>query len=170
MLLPDLEAHILLLHQRSKFGLIIEYVELILHILDHRMLTGHRNISDPDLAFVSSSDFYTLLWSVLDHHYALFLLACALQDQVVACWLIYADHFFDVLRAFGGADLHVTGELASADLTLKLGEVVMQSTADYLFLDLDADPLGQALEMDRPTRPVALTGIEQEIGLFVVIF
>lgn len=46
----------------------------------------------------------------------------------------------------------------------------MQSTADYLFLDLDADPLGQALEMDRPTRPVALTGIEQEISLFVVIF
>lgn len=77
-LLPNLEAHILLLHQRSKFGLIIEYVELILHILDHRMLPGHRNISDPYLAFVASSDFYTLLWSVLDHHYALFLLACAL--------------------------------------------------------------------------------------------
>jgi hypothetical protein len=46
----------------------------------------------------------------------------------------------------------------------------MQSTADYLFLDLDADPLSQALEVNRPTRPVALTGIEQEIGLFVVIF
>lgn len=45
----------------------------------------------------------------------------------------------------------------------------MQSAADYLFLDLDADPLSQALEVDRPTRAVALAWIEQEIGLFVVI-
>lgn len=114
------------------------------------MLSGHRDVGDTDLAFVPSSDFDALLWSVLDHHDALFLLAGALQDQVVACRLVHADHLLYVLRALGSAHLHVARELAPAHLALELGEVVVQRAADYLLLDLDADPLGEALEVDRP--------------------
>jgi len=45
----------------------------------------------------------------------------------------------------------------------------MQGATDYFFLDLDTDPLSEALEVDRSTRAVALAWIEQEISLFVVI-
>lgn len=112
------------------------------------MFAGYGDIGDADLAFMSSSDFYALFGSVLDHHYAFLLLACALEDEVVACWLVHADHLLDILCAFGSTDLHVAGKLASADLALELSEVVVQSAADYLFLYLDADPFSEALEVN----------------------
>lgn len=169
LFLPDLEAHLLLPHQRSKFGLIIENEELILDIFDDCVLAGYRDVSYADLAFMSSSDFYALLWSVLDDHYALFLLTCAFKHQVIASWLVHADHLLDVLRAFGRADLHIARELTSADLALKFGEVVVQGAANHFLLDLDADPLGKAFKVHRPTGAVALAGIEQEISLLVVL-
>lgn len=61
------------------------------------MFAGYGDIGDADLAFMSSSDFYALLWSVLNDHDAFFLLAGTLEDQIVACWLVHADHLLDVL-------------------------------------------------------------------------
>jgi hypothetical protein len=132
------------------------------------MLAGYRDIGDPNLALVSTADLHALFGSVLDDHDTLLLLAGALQDQVVPRRLVHPDHLLREARIFT-IDLHIAWEFGLADLALKLGEVVVLGAADHFLLDLDADPLGEAVEVHRATGAVALAGVEQEVVLLVVV-
>jgi hypothetical protein len=140
-LLPNLEPHGLFPHQRSELGLVVEDIEVILNTSDDCVLAGNRDVSDADLAFVSSADLDAILRGVLDYHDALLLLACALKNQVVAVGLIHADHFLRILVP-STRHLDVPGKFSPADLTLELGEVVVLGAANHIFLDFYADPLG----------------------------
>jgi hypothetical protein len=57
-----------------------------------------------------------------------------------------------------------------ADLALELLEVVVEGAAHYFLLDLDVDPLQQALQMHRPAGARALAGIEEKVvGLLALL-
>ena len=111
------------------------------------MLARYRNISDANLTFMASSNLHAVLGSVLDDHYALLLLAGTLKDEVVSSGLVHADHFLRVPAAAAG-HLNIPGKLCLANLAFKLGEVIVLSASDHFLFNLDADPLGEALEVN----------------------
>ncbi len=148
-LLADLEAHRLFSDQCSELGLIIVDVEVVLDAADDGVLARNGYIRDADLALVSTADLDSLLGGVLNDHDAFLFLTRALQDEVVSRGLVHPDH---LLREAGGlpSHLHVAGKLSLTDLALEFGEVVMLRTADHLFLDLDPNPFGEAIKVNRP--------------------
>ena len=56
-----------------------------------------------------------------------------------------------------------TWQLAFADFTLKLGEVVMLSASDYFLFDFDSDPFCETGVVDCSARAVAFAGVEKEV-------
>lgn len=82
VLLPHLERHVLLSHQSPKFGVVVQYVKLIVLALYVRVFSWDRDVGDSNFALMTSAKFDPGLWSVLHDHDALFFLASALENQV----------------------------------------------------------------------------------------
>jgi len=164
----NLKAHALLPYQSSKLGLVVEDVEIVFDAANDRVLAGNRNIRNANLTLMAPSYLHALLRGVLNDHDALLLLTGTLQNEVVSCGFVYANHFFCKSIA-ATRHLNIPRKLRLTDFTLKLGEVVVLSPTDHLLLHLDPNPLSQALEVHRATRSVTLAGIEQEIVLVVVL-
>jgi hypothetical protein len=110
------------------------------------MVSGYRNVSDPDLTFMTSAELDSLIGDVLDHDNALFLVTSAFQNEVVPLGLLDGQQFLvDAVYI----DDH--RELGFADLALEFLKVVVLGATDDLFFHLEVDPLGEALEMDCAT-------------------
>lgn len=95
---------------------------------------------------MAASQLYASLGNVLDHHDALCLLAGAFQDEVVALGLFDGEQ----LDGFVVGRLDDDWQFGLADLAFELLEVVVKRAANDLLLDLDADPLQQALQVHCP--------------------
>lgn len=160
---PDLHVQVVLLDQRAELRLVVVDVEARPVELYDRVVAGHGDVGDSDFAVVAAAELDASLGDVLDHHDALGLLAGSLQDEVVALGL------FDGQQLDGPVvrRLDDDWQLRLADLALELLEVVVERAADHLLLDLDADPLQQALQVHRPAGARAPAGIEQEVVLLL---
>lgn len=77
------------------------------------------------------------LGNVLDHHDTLGLLACSLQDEIVALGFFDGQQLDGLV--VGRFDDHWQFRLA--DLALELLEIVVERATNDFLLDLDADPL-----------------------------
>lgn len=71
----DFQVKSILLHQSAKFALVIKYIIIVLNFIDPGMISWHRNVSNSDLALMSSSDLDAIRWNILDDHHIVGLLA-----------------------------------------------------------------------------------------------
>jgi hypothetical protein len=86
------------------------------------------------------------LWNVLDHHNALRFLAGTFQNDIVSFGLFDGKELNSFIFGF-----NPNGKLPFADLALELFEVVVKRTANNFFLDLDANPLKKAIQVNSAT-------------------
>ena len=112
------------------------------------MVPRNRNVSNPNLTVVTTTQFYTLSRHVLDHHYTLSLLTSSLQDDVVASRLFNRQQIDRLIIQ----SLHSNRQLRLAHFTLKFLEIIVKSTSYNFFLNLDANPLQQTIQMNTTTR------------------
>jgi hypothetical protein len=158
-LAPHLHVHAVLLHQGAELRFVVEDVEASAVELYQRVVAGHGNISDADLAVVASAQLNSGLRDVLDHHDAFCFLAGSLKYHIVSLGLFNGEHLDDPLVL----SLDHDWQFGLAHLAFELLEVVVEGAADDFLLDLDVDPLQQALEVDCPARARALAGVEEEV-------
>jgi hypothetical protein len=100
---------------------------------------------------VSSPDFDSFFWSILNNHYALLLLTGALENEVVSSGLVDPDHLLEVLAFPFARYFDIPRKFALADFALKFSEVIVLCPPYHVLLHLYPNPFRQALEMDGAT-------------------
>ncbi len=111
------------------------------------VVAGDGDVGDADLAFMTAAEFYTSLWDILDHHHTLAFFAGSFKNYVVILWLLDRKH----LNRLPIISLDGNRKFSFADLTLEFLKVIMQSSSNNFFLNLDADPLKKTVNMDSTT-------------------
>ena len=165
----DLEGEVLLTHQGSELGVVVQDEKLVVLGFYVGMFPRYRYVRYSYLALVAPAQLDAGLGGVLQDHDALLLLAGPLEDEVGPLGPVQRDQFPVVEIAVLSPHLDEARKLRLADLTLEFGEVVVLGASYNLLLDLDPDPLGQAGVVDGPTRSIALAGIEEEVFSLVSV-
>ena len=142
------KLYLFIAHQCAEFRVVVEDAEALRGVEDQCVFPGDGNVSDADLALVSSAELDPCLWGGLYHHDALFLFCHALEHQVPSLRLIDPYHLILHRWLFPIAHLHIPAKLSLAHFALKPCKVVMLRAPNHFFLDLDPYPLEQAFEMD----------------------
>ena len=147
-----LQHQIIFFDQGAKFTLVIKNKVLVIYLINSSMISRYTYVCYPDLTFMTSTDFYAVVWNVLDHHHVVCLLGYALEHYVLACWLLdrhqlmFSVVFFDETRV-----------LVLADFTVEFLEVVLDGASDDLLLHFGLVPFLETMEMNQSTSATTLT-------------
>ena len=88
MRLPsDFQTHLFLFHKRPEFRLVVKQVEIAVYVLDKGVASRYWDVCYPDFTLMTSAEFYSLWWHVLDYHHAFWFLTCSLQNYIISHWL-----------------------------------------------------------------------------------
>lgn len=82
--LVKLQTEPLLADQRPKLRLVVKDEIVVTALANLGVVTGHRDVSHPDLALVPTADSDAVVRHVLDHHHVIGLVRNTLQHEVVA--------------------------------------------------------------------------------------
>ena len=133
----------ILLYQGTKFAFVVEYEVVVSVFIDSCVVSWNAYVSDSDLAFMSSTDFDAVGGNVLDNHHVVGFLWDALEHDVLTDWFLDWHQLVFFVVLFNKARV-----LLFADFTVKLFEIVLNGTADYLFLHFWLIPLLETVEVN----------------------
>lgn len=158
------------LNQSPELGVCVADIEVAAVVPDLRVHPGNRDVLEPNLALVASSDANHVVVVGTDDVEAAFLptflaIVDALQDKVGLLRFVYRDH----LHVEIVSPLHQAGEGLLADFALKLGKVVGDDHTGHFFLHLAVNPHLEALNVHSLARTLALAGTYQEVVIAAVV-
>lgn len=156
----QLERHIFLPHECPELGVVVGNEKLVVLTLNISMLSGDRDISNSNFAFVTPAQSYPTFGCVLHDHNTLFLLASSLADQIGPNWSIESNQFFTVNNSLTILHLNKSRKFAFTNFALKLGKVIVLRPSNDLLLHLYSNPLSQTGVVNSSTGSNAFTRIE----------
>lgn len=110
---------------------------------DVGMVAGDGDISDADLAFMTTAKLDACLWNILNHHNTFTLFACSFKNHIVILWFFNGEH----LDCLSIISLNGNWKFSLTNFTLEFLEIIMQGSSYDFLLHFDADPLKEAINM-----------------------
>lgn len=164
-LFAKLQTNVLISHQWSELWFVIKKIKTSVDALDERMASWYWDVSDSDLAFVTSSQLDSFRWNVLNNHHTLWFFAGSFKNDVISVGFFKWQHFKFFVVYFNNH-----WEFVFANFTIKLLEVVMKSSANNFLFNFEVNPFHKAIDVNSTTWAWTFTGVKKVAFFFTFLF